>query len=288
VDAALYLIAPYREPLNKYKEPSGTILSSPGENLSQTENIPELKLHYFDLPATFTGGEILIQKNNCLELRYFFSKQNNVVLNWRDGIGGFYELMFLNNEHDYTKSKSKQDQSKFVEGATLNITQDLIDIQSRFGNTTNNYLYFFCPFVKVGSDSAEFEVQVILNKNPTELKDKDELEDKIVRENEGDTTSAPPNQGNQTPEQKIIDIIKQVKGDGQVEGVKKRMQESPSKYYEVIQRDVSVDVWAKESSDVKTVSHIINLTKVGHPSGIISTGICQNQVKKTGILFEIQ
>lgn len=250
----MYLIAPYREPLNKYKEPTGTILSSPGDNLSQNESIPELKLHYFDFPASFTGGEVIIQKNNCLELRYFFSKQNNVVLNWRDGIGGFYELMFLNNEHDYTKNKSKQDQSKLVEGSTLNITQDLIDLQSRFGNNTNNYLYFFCPFIKVGAESAQFEVQLILNKNPTELKNREELEEQIIRENEGGDTNITPISGNQTPEQKVIDIIKQVKGDGQIEGVKKRMEESPGKYYEVIQRDVLINVWQKDSADVKTVN----------------------------------
>jgi hypothetical protein len=138
----------------------------------------------------------------------------------------------------------------------LNITEDLINLQSRFGNTTNNYLYFFCPFIKVGAESAEFEVQVILNKNPTELKDKDDLENNIVKENEGESTEPSVNTGNQTPGQRMIDIIKQVKGDGVISGVRTRMEESPSKYYEVIQRDASVQLWDKESSDVKTVIQI--------------------------------
>lgn len=256
MDTALYLISPYREPLNKMSDVSNTILSSPGDNLSSTITVSDHKLHYLDIPSSFTGGEVLIKLNNCLELRYFFSKTNDVLLNHRDGIGGFFELMFMNDQHDYSKEKAKQTHSILSNGATLNITEDLTDLRSRFPGQTNNYLYFFCPFIKEGVDSADFEIQIILNKNPVELKDAEQLEQELIAENTGETsTNNNTLVANRTLEQRIMDIIREVKGDGQAAGVRTRMEESPDKYFEVIERNGSVDLWTKGGSDVKKVQN---------------------------------
>lgn len=256
VETAMYLVAPYREPLNQMTDITNTILSSPGDNLSQTVTVPNLKLHYLDIPAAFTGGEILIKANNCLELRYFLSKSSSVLLNHREGIGGFFELMFLNDQHNYSRASAQQNQVGFSVGASLNITEDLTNLKSRFGAVTNNYLYFFCPFLKEGSENSTFEVQVILNKNPVELKDGAQLEDAIIKENTGGDSSSNSLVANRTIEQRVQDIIREVKGDGQAAGVRQRMEESPQKYFEVIQRNASVELWSKNGADVKKVLSI--------------------------------
>lgn len=253
VETALYLVAPYRNPLNRMKQPGGSILSSPSDQLSHTETIPELKLHYFAIPSGFTGGRVSLLKNPCSELRYFFSKTSDVVLNWRDGIGGFYELMFLNGQHNYTRQSAQQDQSGFAPGASFDITAELTDMRSLYGDQTTTYMYLFCPFIAADASSAEFELQVILDKQPVALKDKDKLELDQANDNLGPESPLPAAPVRVSLSQRVVDIIKQVKGEGNPDLVRKRMEESPSTYFEVIQRDLSVDLWSEDAADVKRV-----------------------------------
>ena len=201
-------------------------------------------------------------------MRYFMSKTSDVKINWREAIGGFYELMFLNDQNDYWKTKAKQNQSQFYNAATIPLTQDLTHLKSRFGDNTNNFIYFFCPFINPDAQSAEFEIQFILNKNPIELKNKDILDNEVYLYNtgqatpdsqNGSSTQNPFNSDVKSMSQKAVDIIKEVKGDENVEGVRKRMEEAPEKYFEVIQRDVKADLWNKKSADVKNVNFIIIL-----------------------------
>lgn len=256
METALYLVAPYRNNLNKMKPPTGSILSSPNDQLSHIETIPEIKLHHFALPGGFTGGKISILKNPCLELRYFFSKTNDVVLNWRDGIGGFFEIMFLNGQHNYTRNNAKQDQSRFTPGASFEITSELTDMRSLFGDQTTTYLYMFCPFLKADATSAEFELQVILDKQQVPLKDKNKLEMEMENINNNSSQISASNPVRVSLSQKVVNIIEQVKGDGNVDGVRKRMENSPQTYSEVIQRDVFVDLWHKNAAKVKTVENV--------------------------------
>lgn len=251
VETALYLISPYRNALNAMRAPGGVMLNSAGDQLSQEESVPALKLHYFGLPAGFTGGELQILANPCLELRVFFSKSSDVVLNWRDGIGGFFELLFLSGQHDYARSSAGQDQASFAPGASVNLTPALSDMRSRFGGQTTTFLYVFCPFLKADAASAEFRARLVLNKNPVELKDPALLEAAIVSDNEGSAGDSAPVKA--TFQSRIENIVAQVRGEGSPALVRKRMEEAPAKYYEVVRRDASVDLWGADSADVKKV-----------------------------------
>jgi hypothetical protein len=227
------------------------MLSAPGDSLSETVTIPGLKLHSLEISQTFTGGTITIKKNNCLELRYFLSKTNDVVLSQRDGIGGFFEIRFQNEQHDYWKTKAKLDQSTVADGSIVDITKDLSHLRGRFGVETKNYLYLFCPFIKVGAEDADFELQIDLNKNPVELEDKSVLENEVFAINQGKEVSE--EQSVKSPQDKIKDIINEVKGDGVSLGVKERMENAVSKYYEVSLHEIDVSLGGENDNDVKKV-----------------------------------
>ena len=184
------------------------------------------------------------------------SKTNDIGLSLRDGIGGFYELMFYNDKHDYWKSKAKQNQSLFSKGASIKLTEGLTHLKTRFGDQTNNFIYFFCPFINTNAQSAEFEIQFILNKNPVTLEDKSTLDQEVFNNNSGQITSGTSSGSNDisTILTRARDIITEVKGDGNISGIKKRMEESPGKYYEVLERNIKVDLWDQTSkTDVKKV-----------------------------------
>ena len=251
VEAALYLISPYREPKNEMKDPSSSLLNSPSDLLTETVSVPQLKLHYLEIPGQFTGGTVTFQKNPCLELRYFFSKSNNVVISKRDGIGGFYEIRFQDEKHDYLKNKAKMDQTSFGVGATIDITKELTDFKGRFDETSTNYMYFFCPFVQVGAEETDFEVLMNLNKNPVEVRPKEEIDREVDAINKGEEVVKAPNL--ESLEEKIRNILSEIKGDGATANVKKRMEEAPQNYFEISSREINVSVHGEQSTDVKIV-----------------------------------
>ena len=258
------MIAPYREPKNEFLAPSNSIITSSEELLSKNINISQLKLHSIKIPADFTGGIVKIIKNNCLELRYFLSKSDDVMLTLRDGIGGFYEIGFKNEEHDYWKSKAKLDQSLVSNGSEVDITESLTHLRGRFGDQTDNNLYFFCPFVKVGAENTEFEIEINLNKNPVELDEKENLDNEVFGINSG-AEEAPSNEV-ATMEDRVKDIIKEIKGDGSTEGIKTRMEEAPENYYEVSLREIDVFFDDRKSTDVKKVYFLNYTNKKGFDS----------------------
>lgn len=217
----------------------------------ETVTVSQLKLHSFELPEDFTGGTVLFKKTNCLELRYFFSKTNDVMLSLREGIGGFYEIRFQNEKHDYWKSKATLDQKTVSLGSELDFTKSLTHFQGRFGKETKNYLYFFCPFIKVGVEETEFEIEIKMNKNPTELKEKSVLDQEVFDINSGKEVSS--ENKSTTLESKIEDILKEIKGDGTRDGIKTRMEESPQNYFEISFREINVSLDGEQSSDVKKV-----------------------------------
>lgn len=248
----MYLISPYRQPKNVIKEITSNVLTSPGDSLSSTIQISEPKLHYLEIPAQFTGGTITITKNPCIEMRYFLSKSRNVLVSQRNGIGGFFEIRFQNDEHDYLKTKAKMDQVMLSPGNTFDITSDLSSLKGRFGSETNNYLYFFCPFLKVEAEDYEFEIEVNLNKNPVELRSKQELDEVVLAINQG--KEPPKEQKVQSLDERIKEIVSEIKGDGNAKGINERMVNSPEKYYEVSLREITINVHGEQTSDVKKVS----------------------------------
>lgn len=229
------------------------MLVSPSETLSEAVEVPQLKLHSLEIPAKFTGGSVVITKNQCLELRYFFSKSGDVQLNWREGIGGFYELHFQNERHDYWKPKAKMDQGGLAPGALVDLAAALSHIRGRFGADTNTFLYFFCPFVKVGVEDTRFALQINLNSNPVELKAKAVLDDEAWAANHGQARSP----GKHSFADRARDIVAAVKGDGASAGVKARMEESAAKYFEVANQQITLG-FEEKAADVKRVKRASN------------------------------
>jgi hypothetical protein len=227
------------------------VLTAPGEVLTSNVQVTEPKLHYLELPGQFTGGTIIIKKNPCIELRYFFSKSSDVSITQRDGIGGFFEIRFQNDEHDYLKTKAKMDQNLMTPGASIDITSDLSNLRGRFGSETMNYLYFFCPFLKVEAEDFELEIQIDLNKNPVELKSKEELEEAALAVNQG--KEIPKKQEVPSLDSRIKEIVNEIKGDGSASGVKERMEGAVDRYYEVSLREINIDVYGEQGSDVQKV-----------------------------------
>lgn len=240
------------------------MLTSPTETLVQTVEMGQLKLHALDLPAQFTGGTITIQKNDCIELRYFLSKSNDVLINLRDGIGGFYELTFQNNQHDYWKSKAKMDQNLLAQGAVVDLTEQLSHLRGRFGDNSRNYLYFFCPFIKVGVDEPGVTVDINLNKNPVELRPKEELNDEVWNMNHD--LDPPKKPGVRSLNDVMQNIIQEIKGDGTSSGVKTRLEESDSNYFEVSLKEIDL-IFQEDESDVKRVKPSISFNFVDASSG---------------------
>ena len=248
------------------------MLSSPGDILTETVKVPEPKLHFLEIPAQFTGGTITFKKNPCIELRMFLSKSNAVMISQRSGIGGFFEIRFRNEQHDYWKTKAKMDQSTMTAGANVDITESLTHLKSRFGAETMNYLYFFCPFLKVGAEDFELELQVDLNKNPVELKDKEELDAQVMAINEG--KEVPKKKEILPLQSRIEEIIMAVKGDGSAGGIKERL-------------DINISVHGEQTSDVKKVEECFLCNSKGlSPRESIARRIGQSKLKKAELLHK--
>ena len=180
-------MSPYRNSSNIWVDPSVNVLNF-SDGVASSENIvPNLKLKGFRIAQGTTGGTIQILENNTEVLRYFLSATQDVQLNHRPAIGGFFDLQFLNNKHNFTVKTNEMSEDDLATGKTIDLTQEITDFKTLHGVSQDFYIYFFSPFVKVGSTNTNFKVKFDLNNN--------ELSDDIVKktkeqlQDELDTTS---------------------------------------------------------------------------------------------------
>ena len=208
-----------------------------------SHTVDKLKLHYTLLPKSYTGGAVKIIKNNCLELRMFFSKTNDISLLRRDAIGGFFDLTFLNEQHDYTDSKAFQDQTKFSVGSNIDFTQDLFNIRKLHGDTSIDYLVFFCPFLDPANQDLSFAFETTLVKTSSQIGTTPSVEQyKLV-----------------SRINRITEIFEEVKGyDGVVSNVLTRIKESSQNYYEISERKVNSGFDLEDQPDVKQFTILPN------------------------------
>lgn len=229
----------YKSKNNQYLNISSKIPSSPGDLIQDTISLTELKLHSLEIPIGITGGTFSIKKSNCLELKYFLSKSKDIGVNWRDGIGGFYEIKFMNEKNNYSEETLKKSTPEI--DFPIDISNDLNFFRAKFGESTRNYLYFFCPFSNEDAVTQAFEYEVNLNKNPVVLPDKCEL----------DPTSCTTGK---TSSQTLDEILTKVKGDKVIGGVQTRLNSSSSDYFEVTQKTVFTGFLNEENPKVQKVS----------------------------------
>ena len=242
MDVLSVLVTSYKQELNKGLHTSSAIVNSSDSVVEETKTVEKLKLHVVDLPAAFTGGSVEVTKLNCKELKMFMSKTNDIEINWRDGIGGFMDLQFLNHQNTYFNSSYDKSLNANI---PFDFTEDLTYLKSNFGASSRNYIYFYCPFINENNEDLSFEYKLNLNQNPVDLSN-------------SNTSSNPdsPDSNVQytTLSGKMEDIIKNVKGDGNVEKVKERMQTASNDYYEISQIIIETNLHKKETPKVQKIS----------------------------------
>ena len=192
--------------------------------------------------------------------RYFISQTNDVSLNKREVIGGFYELGFKNGNHDFSAETHNLSESDMATGKVVDLTQRINDFKTQFGDDKDFYIYFFCPFAKLDSESSDFKVKFDLNgealaDGAIETKTKQELEDEMHKLNTGEeilrkSASASPH----TTKERWDDILAEVRASGSVSTTESKMSTSPSNYYSVIERELKLKVGEDDAPNVETVN----------------------------------
>ena len=219
----------------------------------------EFRLIAYEIANGTTGGTVEIQENNCQVLRYFLSATNDVELNHRPAIGGFYDLQFQNNRHNFTIKTNSMSENDLEAGKTIDLTQDITDFKTLHDVNQKFYVYFFCPFLKVGSQTGQFKVKWGLNNNElnesqVNIKTKERLQNELVQINSGkevtatSTPDTPP-----TLKEKWDAILAEVKSGNTSANRLSRMTESPDKYYSVIRRTINLKVGTSDAPNVEKV-----------------------------------
>lgn len=218
-----------------------------------------MKLHNFKVSKEVTGGNITFVENNSKITRYFLSKTNDVVLNNRDAIGGFYELQFQNGDHDFDANTNNADESDMATGKTVDLTQKINDFKTQFGADKDYYLYFFCPFIKEDAPSTDFKVKFDLNKDvlaegAVTPYTKQELDDKMYEANTGKKVlRKSDDKSPDTTKQRWDKILAEVKSSGSVSQTQSNMSASPKNYSPIIERKLQLKVGTDNAPNVESV-----------------------------------
>lgn len=261
-----YLVSPYANPKNIWVNPDTTTLSFANNVTSQTSRLDNIKLHNFKIDKAVTGGTVKFEQNNCFITRHFFSTTNDVFLNWRPDIGGFFDLSFLNDEHTFFVSTHDLAASATEAGQTVDLTQAITDFKTLFDVNNDFYLYFFCPFMKTDATDTKFHVQFDLNSAEVDsskvtVMTKEQLQNKMRLTNQGKeySSSTVMKTTPMTIKEKLNDILAKVKGQGTTSEVLNRMKTAPSDYYSVVERGLAIKAGSSDAPAVEKVDLGANL-----------------------------
>lgn len=258
-----YLVSPYNNPKNVWVDPGTDIPAFADNAIDAVSELDNIKLHNYQISKDITGGTVLVQTNNCHITKYFLSSTNDVFLNWRPDIGGFFDLRFLNHEHTFSAQTHDSLPAETEPGKAIDLTQSILDFKTVFDVNNDFYLYFFCPFMKAGADDTKFAVKFDLNASPVDpskvvVKTKEQIQREMRLANSGrpvEATSTVPKALPATMKEKLDRIMTQIKGSSSMDGIASRIEQSPSEYYPVIQRDLSLKVGKADAPGVEKVGH---------------------------------
>lgn len=251
-------MAPYRDAKNTFSAANNStedIMVQPGEKEFSIDN---LKLTSYKIPQATTGGTIEIVENNCLVPRYFLSKSSNVVLNHRDAIGGFFDLTFMDKNHNFTAQKNAMSNSALNSGSTIDVTQEIRDFKVLADVQADFYIYFFCPFIKKESTSSIFKLKFNLNSDEygsnITTQTQDELENAVISANTGTTVNTSTSNEVKTLRVTWDDVLAQVKSSAQSGNTSTKMSDSVDGYYSIIERSLDVKVGTDDAPQVEMVT----------------------------------
>jgi hypothetical protein len=254
-------VSPYRNAANTWVEPSIETLTFTDGVASSEMTVPNLKLKGYRIAQGTTGGTIEFMENNTQVLRYFLSATQDVQLNHRPAIGGFYDLQFQNNQHNFTVKTNSMEEDSMAVGKKVDLTQDITDFKTLHGITQDFYIYFFSPFVKVDSNNTNFKVKFDLNNNEINdnviaVKTKEQLEDELQQINSGqEVTTTTVRTTPPTLKEKWDEILAEVKGTSSTPPA---IVGSAEKYYSVIRRTLNLKVGKDDAPNVEKVLLIPN------------------------------
>lgn len=254
-----YVVAPYRNAANTFVSPSVTNLTFTNGVSNNEITFDNFRLKGYKIAKGTTGGEVEFVTNDCQVLRYFLSATNDVQLNHRPAIGGFFDLHFQNHRHNFTDKTNGMAESTMQNSNKINLTQEITDFKTLHEVNDDFYLYFFCPFMKPTSDSSNLKVNLNLNNNAVDessvtIKTKDQLEDEMKQINSGKEVSSTPTPD--TPpslKEKFDAILAEIKQEGTGSNKTSTLTQSPDKYYSVIRRTLDLKVGKTDAPDVEKV-----------------------------------
>lgn len=266
LESVSFLVAPYRDQNNVFSE----VVNS-SENVNENKGIkvfdtPNLKLKSYMIPRDTTGGTFEVVENNCMVPRYFLSQTDDVMINQRDAIGGFYDLRFVDKRHNFTANTNSVSNSALNTGTTVDITQEIRNFKTLHDVTDNYYIYFFCPFLKKDSESTNFKVKFNLNQNEygtnIQTPTKDELENEVISANTGESVITSTSNEVLTVKKTWDDILAEVKDSTTSNTIVTKMTESVDGYYSIIERSLDLKVGKDNAPNIEMV-------KVLPPKGAI-------------------
>lgn len=182
---------------------------------------------------------------SCLELRYFFSKTKDLIINWHESFGGMYTLGFMEGAHNYNAAKAEMSQKSLLNGDTIDITPELSQFRADAGAADTNYLYFFCPYADPDIKNLGFEYEIKLNKNVVTLpapSGKNSTGEVVV-----------PQALNEY--ERIQQIIGELKKDNNASSIQDKVIGANMKYSEVMKLEIKTDFGEKDSPDIIKVKH---------------------------------
>lgn len=186
---------------------------------------------------------------SCLELRYFFSKTKDLIINWHESFGGMYSLGFMEGAHNYNAAKAEMSQKSLLNGDTIDITPELSQFRADAGAADTNYLYFFCPYADPDIKNLAFEYEIKLNKNVVTLP--------AASGGESGETAMVPQALNEY--ERIQQIIGELKKDGNASSIQDKVVDANIKYSEVMKLEIKTDFGEKDSPEIIKVGHFGNM-----------------------------
>lgn len=172
-------------------------------------------------------------------MRYFFSKTNDLYINWHESMGGLFNLGFMEGKHNYNTGKAEMSQKDLRNGTDIDLTRELSQFKADHGESGTNYLYFFCPYADPDVSNLAFEYEINLDKK--------------------EVTLPPPSTGGNNggrplnEYERIQQIMGELTKDDNTSDIQEKVKEANMKYNEVKKIEIKTNFDEKDSPEIVKV-----------------------------------